>query len=181
MGEQSYCATDPLGEGPWSATQQPPRHCKMKSLAQEYVWCLSLDSDLEGRVGQGVPCLDNHNSPTVPLHLWEWPQKLTRWLCRHLFRPRFSFSWRPIPSGLRCTRPTPHSIHNHWGDEKQLHGSWSSWAVSTLTMALPSPVWSLLSLCRTMEWNMSWQPHTTMDEMASPRAQCRPPRQGWRR
>ena len=47
----------------------------MKSLAQSYVWWLSMDTGIENLVKSCHTCQKNLNSPPkAPLHPWEWPE-----------------------------------------------------------------------------------------------------------
>ena len=48
---------------------------RMKSLARQFVWWPSMDTDTEQHVKNCVTCqVFTKDPPTTPLHPWEWPQ-----------------------------------------------------------------------------------------------------------
>ena len=59
------------------------RICRMKSLAQSYIWWPSMDSDVEQMAHTCNECSSNQKSPAkAPLHPWEWPSQ--PWFHIHL-------------------------------------------------------------------------------------------------
>ena len=56
--------------------QAHPSICRMKSLAQSYVWWQSLDRDLQALVQSCEVCQVNQKAPAgASLHPWEWPEQ----------------------------------------------------------------------------------------------------------